>query len=70
MLEGRLVLAGQDVSAGTSLVLPADLPEVDIEGAAMFLLGYIPDLENDVVRPLRAAGCDQGAIRGLGLQAL
>jgi mannose-6-phosphate isomerase len=49
-----------------SLLLPAALGEVTVEGPADVLLGYLPDLERDVRAPLAAAGYGPAVIAGLG----
>lgn len=49
-----------------SLLLPAVLGEVAIEGPADVLFGYLPDLERDVRAPLAAAGYAPALIAGLG----
>jgi mannose-6-phosphate isomerase len=41
---------------GETLLLPAALGCVELDGPADVLLGYLPDLERDVVRPLLSAG--------------
>lgn len=69
LLAGGLRIAGVRVLAGDSLLLPADLPDVTIEGDGTLLIGYVPDLDVDVIGPLRAAGHPDGAIRALGIDA-
>ena len=49
-----------------TLLLPAALGEVEIEGPADVLLGSLPDLARDVVGPLRAAGYADEVIATLG----
>ncbi|PLR45763.1 class I mannose-6-phosphate isomerase [Chimaeribacter arupi] len=49
-----------------SLLLPAALKQVTFHGPGEVLVGYVPDLENDVRAPLRAQGCDDQTIRLLG----
>lgn len=51
-----------------SCVIPAALGELTIvpEGEADLIVCYVPDLERDVVAPLRAAGHDDAAIAALG----
>lgn len=49
-----------------SLLLPAALGEVEIAGPADVLIGYLPDLERDVRRPLAAAGYGPQVIAALG----
>lgn len=59
---------GVSVSLGRSesLLLPAALEEVTLRDAGELLLGYIPDLEREIIAPLRQAGYDQAAIARLG----
>jgi mannose-6-phosphate isomerase len=45
-----------DITLGQTILLPADLQDVVIDGAATLLCSSVPDLEQDVVRPLRARG--------------
>ncbi len=62
----------EELGRAESLVLPAALGAVTLHGTADVLLGYLPDLERDVVRPLAAAGysADVIATLGEGLDAL
>ncbi|HKH09815.1 MAG TPA: type I phosphomannose isomerase catalytic subunit [Rubrobacter sp.] len=51
-----------------SCVLPAAIGEVEVvpDGEASVVVCYVPDLERDVVGPLRGAGHSDEEIRGLG----
>ncbi|GAA2237075.1 type I phosphomannose isomerase catalytic subunit [Streptomyces nogalater] len=49
-----------------SLLLPAALGRLRIEGPADVLLGYVPDLPTDIRAPLLAAGHGPAAITALG----
>ncbi|MEV6115309.1 type I phosphomannose isomerase catalytic subunit [Streptomyces sp. NPDC052109] len=49
-----------------TLLLPAALGEVRVDGPADVLFGYVPDLEADVRAPLTAAGHGAAAIAALG----
>jgi mannose-6-phosphate isomerase len=51
-----------------SCVLPAAIGEVRVvpEGEASLIVCYVPDLEEDVVRPLRESGYSDEEIRALG----
>ncbi|WP_436959340.1 class I mannose-6-phosphate isomerase [Streptomyces sp. SudanB182_2057] len=49
-----------------SLLLPAALGRLRIEGPADVLLGYLPDLDTDIRAPLLAAGHGPDAITALG----
>jgi mannose-6-phosphate isomerase len=69
VLDGEITLAGIAASSGTSLVLPADIDDLSLLGSGTVLCAYIPDLEQDVVSPLRAAGHSTAAIDALGLRA-
>jgi mannose-6-phosphate isomerase len=51
---------------GRTLLLPAALGEVDVDGPADLLVGYLPDLARDVRAPLLAAGHGAAAIATLG----
>ena len=66
VLDGEVLIANVRIGRGATAVLPADLPEQMIDGYGMFLLGYIPDLEQDIRRPLLAAGHDLDSIRRIG----
>jgi mannose-6-phosphate isomerase len=66
VLDGDMTVAGVQVRRGATAVLPADLPEQTLAGRGSFLLGYIPDLEHDVRRPLLEAGHSIDAIRRIG----
>jgi mannose-6-phosphate isomerase len=52
-----------------SCILPAAIGDVTIDplgGSGDLIVCYVPDLERDVVAPLRAAGHSDEAIRALG----
>jgi mannose-6-phosphate isomerase len=51
-----------------SCILPAAIGEVRLspEGEASLISCYVPDLERDVISPLRASGYSDEEIRGLG----
>jgi mannose-6-phosphate isomerase len=49
-----------------SLLLPAVLGRVRIQGPADVLLGYLPDLEQDIRTPLLTAGHGDPALAALG----
>jgi mannose-6-phosphate isomerase len=48
--------------------LPAAIGEVSLipEGESSLISCYVPDLERDVISPLRASGYSDEEIRGLG----
>ena len=66
VLDGDLSIGDVQIRRGASVVLPSDLPPIHAEGAGRFLLGYIPDLEADIRRPLLAAGHAPEEISRLG----
>lgn len=49
-----------------TLLLPAALGSVEIKGPADVLVGYLPDLERDIVAPLEGAGYSRDVIASLG----
>jgi mannose-6-phosphate isomerase len=49
-----------------TLLLPACLGSVEIDGLADVLVGYLPDLEKDIVAPLESAGYSRNVIASLG----
>jgi mannose-6-phosphate isomerase len=49
-----------------TLLVPAVLGEVHVQGPADVLIGYVPDLEHDIRAPLLAAGHGPAAIAALG----
>jgi mannose-6-phosphate isomerase len=57
-----------ELSAGTTVLLPACLRDVRASGAAgaEFLLSSVPDLANEIVAPLRKQGVPDDAIKGIG----
>lgn len=71
-IEGRstVVHAGQreTLLPGQSCLLPANLGQVILEpeGQASLLKAYVPDLERNIVAPLRGAGIADEAIIALG----
>ncbi len=56
----------EELGRAESLLLPAALGAVTLHGAADVLLGYLPDLERDILRPLSAAGYRADVIATLG----
>jgi mannose-6-phosphate isomerase len=58
----------ETLNRAESCVIPAALGEFAIvgSGTADFIVCYVPDLERDIVRPLRAAGHSDEAIGRLG----
>lgn len=56
----------RELGQARSLLLPAALGEVAIDGPGDVLFGYLPDLEADVRRPLRDAGYAPATIATLG----
>jgi mannose-6-phosphate isomerase len=70
--DARIEYAGGEevIGRAESRVLPAALGEVRIlpgeAGGADLIACYVPDLERDVVSPLRAAGYSDDDIRSLG----
>jgi mannose-6-phosphate isomerase len=67
VLSGTLAIDAEEYAPGTSIVLPADLVATRISGDAEVLVGYVPDLDADVVTPLRATGYSDTLIRSLGI---
>ncbi len=47
-------------------VLPASLGEITFSGEGELLIGYLPDLQHEVIAPLEAQGYDRQAISRLG----
>jgi mannose-6-phosphate isomerase len=58
--------SSQWLGRAETLLLPAACGQVEIEGPADVLMGYLPDLERDVRGPLTAAGYAPGVIAALG----
>jgi mannose-6-phosphate isomerase len=56
----------ESLGRGRSVLLPAALESVTVDGPADLLAGHRPDLEHDVWAPLLAAGHGAGAIGRLG----
>jgi mannose-6-phosphate isomerase len=54
------------LGAAETLLLPAALGEIQLAGPADVLFGYVPDLEQDIRAPLRAAGYSPQAFAVLG----
>ena len=71
-IEGAAVVSAaghaETLRTGQSCLLPAALSGVRLEpqGRAALLVMYYPDLQRDIVAPLRAAGVPDQAILGLG----
>jgi len=66
VIDGELTLDGERWRCGESAAMPADLPECALGGVGVALLGYVPDLELDIVQPLRAAGFANDEITAIG----
>jgi mannose-6-phosphate isomerase len=72
MLGGRGDIVAGDMRmplhAGDSILVPAGLGEYALiaDGEMRVVTGFVPSLENDVVRPLRAIGCSNAQIVQLG----
>jgi mannose-6-phosphate isomerase len=66
----RIEFAGgtETLGSGESCILPAAIGETRVvpEGEASLIVCYVPDLERDVVAPLREAGYSDEEIRELG----
>ena len=58
--------ATRQLATGRTLLLPAAIGEVVVEGMADLLVGYLPKLDRDIREPLRRAGFGEAAIAGLG----
>ena len=58
----------ESLGPGESCILPAAIGEVRVvpEGEASLVACYVPDLERDVISPLREAGYSDKEIRALG----
>ncbi|MBN2189576.1 MAG: class I mannose-6-phosphate isomerase [Chitinispirillaceae bacterium] len=72
VLNGKVSLSyaagSAEVPAGTTVLLPACLRDVRASGAAgaEFLLSSVPDLEQEIIAPLRKQGVPDEAIRNIG----
>ena len=68
--QARIEYAGgtETLGRGESCILPAAIGETHItpEGESSLIVCYVPDLERDVVEPLRQAGYSDEEIRELG----
>lgn len=56
--EGKLTSDGHltDIKAGESILIPAFMGEYHIEGNLKAIKSYVPDIEQDVINPLKKAG--------------
>ena len=57
---------GARFATSLSTMLPAIIGNAEITGPAGDLIGYLPDPERDVVRPLTAPGYSRTIIASLG----
>jgi hypothetical protein len=68
--DGEMVIrAGDEVcvlQACRAALIPAGMGGYSLTGAGKVLNYYVPDLEEDVVRPLRAGGHGDASISQLG----
>ncbi len=63
----------ETLNKAESCIVPAALGEITIApvtDAASLIACYVPDMQRDIIEPLRAAGHDDAAIRSLGDVAL
>jgi hypothetical protein len=65
-VEVRAGGRGEQLGRGATLLLPAALGTVEVDGPADVVVGYLPDLERDVVRPLLSAGYSPALVATLG----
>lgn len=56
----------EELGRAQTLLLPAAVGGVEIDGSADVLFGYLPDLARDVIAPLTAAGYSRELIAALG----
>ena len=63
---GRVGETWEISDVARTVLLPAAMGSVDIEGPADVLAGYRPDLKTDIRVPLHAAGHSSAAIAALG----
>jgi len=66
--NARLVWEGGELalSTGQSVLVPAEVGAWSVEGKSRFLKFYVPDLVNDIIKPLVNAGVSEQDIRLLG----
>jgi mannose-6-phosphate isomerase class I len=65
-VQVRVAGSVEELGRAETMLLPAVLGSVQIDGPADVLFGYLPDLQRDVLDPLLAAGYAHGLIAGLG----
>ncbi|GAA3569256.1 class I mannose-6-phosphate isomerase [Microlunatus spumicola] len=65
-VEVRTPAGVETLGRAETLLLPAALREVELTGPADVLVGYLPDLERDVVAPLLEAGYSRALVATLG----
>jgi mannose-6-phosphate isomerase len=71
-LSGSAVVRAEDymvdLAAGESVLIPATIGQYSItaDTSVRVITGFIPDLESDVVKPMRAIGCTDEQIAQLG----
>ena len=68
MLPVHLHADEEVLARGESCILPAAIGEIQIVplGTADLIVSHVPDLQRDVVEPLRSAGHSDEVIRSLG----
>jgi mannose-6-phosphate isomerase len=66
----RLIAKGgtETLARGESCIIPAAIGDLSIvpQGTSELIVCYVPDLQTDIIAPLRDAGFDDDAIRMLG----
>jgi mannose-6-phosphate isomerase len=72
VLDGELAYPGAcglgKISKGETALVPACLGSLDLsaDGPAHFLVSYVPDIAEDIIKPLLLQGVSREAIAGLG----
>lgn len=70
-ISGTLTLTTEQdcsvlLATSQTALVPADVTRLKLRGQAVLLTAFIPDLPEDVIRPLRTAGYDDNTIAQLG----
>lgn len=65
-IQGNLVVetdaGSEDLSAGDVVLVPAELTGYRLKGSGEVLTYYVPEMEEDIIRPLVAANCREDQI--------
>lgn len=64
VLEGSLAINGTQLKKGTSCLIPASAGEYEVSGSGRAIKSYVPNLDENIRKPLLEAGYGEDEING------